>query len=240
MMRPDDCRGSQTEPDTTWKFALDMRRPSRGEFMPTETASWPAQITAGVCDCCHYPAAVIEWHAVPSRRDFMHARDTVRALWASLGLRGQPRAMIGSERASFVTGRCREILARSRTAPPRGSDEVLREGTPLGRCDFCGTPDTDPPTFRFWPADDVRLPHGPLSEGAWAACPACSALVAATRWDDLVERITRRQVSERPEEQLLVDPVPGHEAKVAATIREHVRQTIEAFRRARRVDEAPG
>src|SRR4029450_4859076 len=74
--------------DANWRFALDLTRPAHQEFMPTEAESWPAKIPAGVCPCCHYPAAVIEWHAVPSSRDCTHAVETVRVLWAGLSLRG--------------------------------------------------------------------------------------------------------------------------------------------------------
>jgi hypothetical protein len=58
--------------------------------------------------------------------------------------------------------------------------------------------------------------------------------VGATRWDDLVERITRRQVSEKPTETRLFEVAPGHEADWEASLREQARQCVEAFRRARR------
>jgi len=66
-------------------------------------------------------------------------------------------------------------------------------------CDFCGEPD---------PSETVRaisfvshtavLVHGrgyiPLnvSEGDWAACPPCAALLRANKWDDLIERSASR------------------------------------------------
>jgi hypothetical protein len=60
----------------------------------------------------------------------------------------------------------------------------------IGRCDFCNT---DYPRWGI-PARTFELPGTPghFSDGDWAACDTCKALIVKKHWDTLVRRATER------------------------------------------------
>ena len=204
----------------------------------TLAATCPASMLAGECACCHRAVAVVSWHAVPTGADLEVAQAEAAGVWRRLGLAARPRVIVGRDRTSFITAQCRTILRWAAEAPPLGSDYVMGTGRPLARCDFCLILDTEPSmfSFRMWPAGDVRLPSGETTQGAWAACPECSELVAAERWDDLVDRMARVQqnvaVTMLPPPAAKKDNDTGHDD----VLRKSSRRSVEAFREARITD----
>jgi hypothetical protein len=60
----------------------------------------------------------------------------------------------------------------------------------IGRCDFCNT---DYPVWVI-PVLSFEMPGlpGRFSDGDWAACDTCKALIAKNHWDTLVRRATER------------------------------------------------
>ena len=66
---------------------------------------------------------------------------------------------------------------------------------PKGVCDFCpGACNADMRGAKAYDCMDFRMSSGFMSEGAWAACPACAALVDAAQWGPLIDRMTEGQV----------------------------------------------
>jgi hypothetical protein len=84
----------------------------------------------------------------------------------------------------------------------------------------------------MWPAADATLSSGETNQGAWAACPECSQLVAAERWDDLANRMARMQ------QNVAVTMLPAPIGKNADEtghdlLRKSSRRSIKTFREAR-------
>jgi hypothetical protein len=58
---------------------------------------------------------------------------------------------------------------------------------PRYRCDFCNA-DTAPGLNWVIPVTTFAVGPGNYSEGSWAACETCTALIREDRWDDLITR----------------------------------------------------
>lgn len=101
---------------------------------------------------------------------------------------------------------------------------------PKGVCDFCpGACNADMRGAKAYDCTDFQMEGGHVtSQGAWAACPACAALVDAEKWDELVERMAAGQ-------QQTAEHFAGRAVarRMAPQIRMTCKRNVEAFIRNR-------
>ena len=152
-------------------FEMDFTRPIREVYVPVSSEAVPALVTSGECACCHRPAASVQWHAIPTDADLWAVRPAAQKAWADLGRRGRVTEMIGTNMLSMMADRCRRLTERDATAPTRSSDNVLQQGQPIRRCDFCLAVDDGPVPFHEWPARRCAAPHGRDEHGRLGGVP---------------------------------------------------------------------